>query len=88
MQIPYYYTSIDFDALVREYPPAKEFSESGPTRGGKGHGATPGTPSGSRPIGVRGRARAIPRWTRRGSRSRPREEERHASPDALDPGVD
>jgi phenylacetate-CoA ligase len=28
MQIPYYYKSIDFDALVREYPPAKEFAES------------------------------------------------------------
>lgn len=27
MEIPYYYKSIDFDALVREYPPAKEFAE-------------------------------------------------------------
>ena len=28
MMIPYYYKAIDFDALVREYPPAKEFAES------------------------------------------------------------
>ncbi|MBI4589866.1 MAG: hypothetical protein HY725_13595 [Candidatus Rokubacteria bacterium] len=28
MGIPYYYRSIGFDALVREYPPAQEFAES------------------------------------------------------------
>lgn len=27
MEVPYYYKSIDFDALIREYPPAKEFAE-------------------------------------------------------------
>lgn len=28
MGVPYYYKAIDFDALVKEYPPAREFAES------------------------------------------------------------
>ncbi len=28
MTVPYYHRSVDFDALVREYPPSREYAET------------------------------------------------------------